>query len=224
MKPVVKILLLILLIPASQGLAETRYISDQLVVTVRSGQGTQYSILETLRSDSAVEILEDGSKYVKARTRKGTEGYILKQYISSKLPKSVQIKRLQAEVTKLNQSLEQVQQQSAQGQSAADSANNRATALDNQLEQTRNELKATSEQYEQLLKRSQNVVSLTDENEQLVTQNADLNKELMVLREENINFHRSNMVQWFLAGGGVFFGGWLIGKISRKKQRSFSRI
>ncbi len=204
--------------------ADTRYVSDTLVITVRTGQGTNYQIIETIRTGTRVEVLEDGDKYVKVRTPKGNEGYALTQYISSAIPKSVQIQQLNTQIESLQSELAK-QQEVAQSKIAeASSSEEENSSLSTQLEATRKSLHKVQDDYELLLKNSQNVISLSEENEALVEQNKQLNNELVVLREENSDFHRSNMIQWFLAGGGVFFFGWLIGKISRKKQRGFSRF
>ncbi len=209
------------LLATSSAYAETRYISDHLIVTVRSGKGNQYKILETLPTGTSVTILEDDKTYVKAITPKGVEGYISSHYVSKDLPKSVQIKQLKKEIALLQQQLT-THEKNLQG--SLDKVNinkNQINELSVQLEQTSQKLKKANNDYNILLNKSKNVVNLTSENEQLINENNLLNSELLVLREENQNFHRSNMIQWFLAGGGVFFGGWLIGIISRKKQRRF---
>ena len=95
------------------------------------------------------------------------------------------------------------------------------TELSTQLDQAQLTLKTKEDEYQALLNKSDNVLELSSENEQLVEENNMLNSELLVLREENQNFHRSNMIQWFLGGAGVFLGGWIIGKISRKKRRRY---
>ncbi len=215
---------IILLLAASTATAETRYVSDVLVVTVRSTNGDNYEVLETLITATPVEILEEDKTFVKVVTPKGTEGYIQKQYISKETPKVIRINQLQKENTALQQKLAE-QQKHYQGNLAEADANQTKTEeLVAQLAQTRKDLAKVSEDYKELLKNSENVLNLSTENEQLIEQSNTLNSELLILREENRNFHRSNMIQWFLAGGGVFFGGWLIGKISRKKQRGFSRL
>jgi len=216
--------LTILLVPLSQALAETRYVTDQLVVTVRSQKGDQYNVLESLLSDTPVEILSEDKTYVKVKTAKGTEGFILKQYITKKYPKSLQVKNLQSKVDSLTQTLEQLRQDSAQALNSAGQQKDLIEKLTSQLSQSQQELDKKTKAYQQLLKDSDNVLNLTTENEQLIEQNNLLNSELAVLREENQSFHRTNMIQWFLAGAGVFFGGWLIGKISRRKQRGFSSM
>lgn len=212
---------LLFLFVTSSAYAETRYISDQLLVTVRSGEGDQYRILETLPTSTPVKILEENKNYVKVITPKGTEGYILSHYVSKNLPKSVQIGQLNQEIAKLQQQLSSQQQKFQTSQDEASSHKNTIAELSSQLDQTHQELEKIKGDYKTLLSNSENIIGLSSENERLVEEGKLQNSELMVLREENQNFHRSNMIQWFLAGGAVFFGGWLIGKISRKKQRRF---
>lgn len=216
--------LFVTLLTLSQAYAETRYVSDTLVVTVRSHKGDKYQTLETLLTAAPVEILEEDKTYVKVKTEKGNVGFIRKQYITKKLPKTIQIKRLQTELEKVKQTLEQTRQASRQSLESADQQNQQIENLTNQLGRTSQELETVTANYQQLLSDSENVLNLSSENEQLIEQNNQMNSELQVLREENQSFHRSNMIQWFLAGAGVFFGGWIIGKISRKKTRSYSRL
>ena len=212
---------LLILIAASSAYAETRYISDHLIVTVRSGKGNQFKILETLPTATPVQILEEGKTYIKVVTPKGVEGYIRSHYVSKSAPKSFQIKQLKKEIETLQQQLTTQQQNTKTSQSEAITNKTKITELSSLLNQTQQKLDKASSDYETLLNKSENVLNLSTENEQLAEENNLLNSELLVLREENQNFHRSNMIQWFLAGGGVFFGGWMIGKISRRKQRRF---
>lgn len=209
------------LIATSSLYAETRYISDQLIVTVRSGKGNQYKILETLPTSTPVNVLEEDKNYVKVVTAKGTEGYIQRHYVTTVLPKKTQIKQLTKAIATLQQQLETQQQSVLTFQGATGEQKNRITELSTQLDQAQLALKKKENEYKTLMSKSENVLSLSTENDRLVEENNLLNSELLVLREENQNFHRSNMIQWFLAGAGVFLGGWIIGKISRKKQRRY---
>ena len=211
----------LLLFVAASVSAETRYISDQLIVTVRSGKGNQYKILETLPTSTPVTVLEDYKDYVKVVTKKGTEGYIRRNYVSKALPKKIQIRQLKKEIATSQQLLETQQQSFQTCQNELNDNKNRMTELSAQLNQTRQALEKKEGEYNTLMSHSENVLNLDAENKQRAEENNILNSELLVLREENQNFHRSNMIQWFLAGAGVFFGGWIIGKISRRKQRRF---
>ncbi len=204
--------------------ADTRYVSDQLVITVRTGPGNKFQILETLKTDSSLEILEETADHYKARTKKGTEGYVLKQYVTKDTPKKLVIARLEKEKAALERRLNQAKEESQQQVQVASSEQAKVGALTSDLKHTTDELAKVSNAFEDLKERSAGVVELTSERDQLLEENTRINSELTVLQEENKDFHRSNMIQWFLAGGGVFFFGWLIGKISRKQKRGFSRL
>ena len=212
---------LLFLLAASSVYAETRYISDHLIVTVRSGKGNEFKILETVPTGTAVKILEEDKTYVKVVTPKGTEGYISRHYVSKSLPKKVQIEQLEEKITVLGQQIAAQQQHLQDSQDQANTSKKQIDENSLQLKETQQQLEKANQDYNALLNQSENIINLTTENEQLIEQNNLHNSELLILREENQNFHRSNMIQWFLAGGGVFLGGWLIGRISRKKQRRF---
>lgn len=212
---------LFLVILTSSAYAETGYISDQLIVTVRSGKGNEYKVLETLPTATPVEILETDKTYVKVITQKGTEGYIQRHYVSKAIPKSVQISQLRNEITTLEQKIQSDQQSLQASASDVNTYQQQISDLSQQLKQARKENEQVNSEYETLLSKSDNVLSLSTENDRLIEENRLLNSELLLLREENQNFHRSNMIQWFLAGGGVLFLGWIMGKFSRKKQRRF---
>ena len=198
--------------------ADTRYISDQLVVTVRSNKTKAYTVLATLRTANPVEVLEEDANFLKIRTAKGVVGFIRKQYVTRAIPKSMQISQLKKQQAALKKQLQQQRLEFQKTSGLATASQSEIEQLTNDLKQTRQQLTKVSRDYEQLQKRSGNVINLTTERDQLREKNARITSELTVLQEENKGFHRSNMIQWFLAGGGVFLVGWLIGKISRKKR------
>jgi SH3 domain protein len=91
-----------------------------------------------------------------------------------------------------------------------------------QEKQTRMEnYDAIREKYEKLKAQSENVVQLAEENKQLHTDQSRLSEENVRLAEQNQKLMMKGIIQWFLAGGGVFFIGWLSGKFSRRKKSSF---
>lgn len=220
-----KILFLVSLLAtllAGAATAETRYVSDTLVVTVRSNTTNDYQVLGRILSNAPVTILGEQGNFYRLRTADGIEGYVLQQYITAERPKTLIIEQLQGQIAALEEEGRQLQARYTELQEANQGAAE-TTNLVVQLEETRTELKQVTEQYEKLRENSADVLTLHENNQLLEEQNQSLNREVQVLREENSSFHRSNMIQWFLAGAGVFLGGWLIGKISRQKNRSFSR-
>ncbi|MGB5260055.1 MAG: ligand-binding protein SH3, partial [Gammaproteobacteria bacterium] len=69
MKHLLKIAVLTLAL-AGQAMGESRYVSDTLEITMRSGKGTSYGITRMLRSGTQVEVLEDDKStgYTHVRT------------------------------------------------------------------------------------------------------------------------------------------------------------
>ena len=86
--------------------AETRYVSDQLIITMREGQGKQYKIIKMLKSGTPLEIIEESEEYLKVRIKSGSEGWVLKQFITSETPKPDIIAGLEKEIDRLNTEIE----------------------------------------------------------------------------------------------------------------------
>ena len=208
---------------ATSALAETRYVIDTLIVTLRDNPSDNYQNLESLSTATPVEILEEGKTFDKVRTQKGNEGYVLKQYLTADTPKKIVISNLQQQVTKLQEQLDAQKKAYAEKSDLASSNQSQNEATAKELATTKQQLDKVNGEFENLKERAKNVLALSTERDQLAEENSRLTSEMKVLQEENQSFHRTNSIQWFLAGGGVFLVGWLIGKISRKK-RGFSRL
>lgn len=203
----------------SLAAATTQYVSDTLVITLREGKGTQYRIIRTLKTGTPVEILEEDKDYVKVRIGSGEVGYVLKQYLTEEPPKSELISALQKEVEELKAQLGSGDSGRAGIRAQLAQSQEQQGQLSSQLEVTAAALQTVQAQYAELKQNSENVVALSTERDRLAAENGQLATELEGLRGAQGLF-RTEMVEWFLAGGGVFFGGWLTGKISRKKRRN----
>ncbi|OEU74682.1 MAG: hypothetical protein BA869_07660 [Desulfuromonadales bacterium C00003107] len=201
--------------------AETRYVSDQIAVTLRRGPGTEYKILKSLTTGSAVEFLEEEEGYLKVRAKDGSEGYVLKQYISAQLPKAYVVARLEKKVTGLQQRLATMAQQ-------AEGWTGEKKELQRQLAGVQKAMNSEKGQHRRLAKKHQvlqdgakNVAELLNERDRLKAENEKYAVDLAQLRQDNDDILRKAIVKWFLAGAGVLFVGWLIGKQSRTRKRSF---
>ena len=80
------VILVPLLLPAWPTVtraATTRYVTDNLEITLRSGQSTKHQILRMLKSGTKLDILETNPKsgYSRVRTAQGLEGWVLTRYL-----------------------------------------------------------------------------------------------------------------------------------------------
>ena len=212
--------------------ADTRYVGDQLVITLRLGKSTKHKILKTLETGTPVEVLEEDSTYFKVRTSDGTEGYVLRQYISSNPPKTQRINNLEIENNTLQEKISELQKTKstleAQIKGTRGKYDQETSTLtiklaesEQSLEKALNNERKITEKYNSLIAQAENVVNIAKERDQLRQENKKLTAGIEVLQEKNDEIADSRMIKWFLAGGGVLLFGWIIGRISRKKRSRF---
>lgn len=194
--------------------ASAAYVTDQIPVTLRRGPGNEYRILKSLTSPAAVEIIEDGERYLKVRTADGTEGFMLKQYVVLQEPAAVVADRLQREQTTLRKKVADLSEQ-----------NRRLQALQsetgNTLEQTETALHKVKSQYEKLQEGAKDVTETLAERDRLQQENQEQRQQIASLKEENHYLWRNNILRWFFAGAGVLAIGWLMGRRPPRRSRSF---
>jgi SH3 domain protein len=216
-------------LPVEVVCAETQYVSDQLIITLREGQGNEYKIIKMLPTGTPLEIIEESEQYLKVRTESGSEGWVLKQYLTKETPKSEIIAGLEKEIDQLNTRIEQSKKdwKSLQDElkTAKSDHTNKIRDLQQNVsasrgkeEQTSRDLKEITQKYNALLKDSKDVVLLVEERDNIKVSNTELQARTEQLQRENDELKQSQMIWWFVAGGGVFFVGWIVGKISRQKK------
>ena len=85
--------------------------------------------------------------------------------------------------------------------------------------QSQAELKQTRQDYQALQNDAKEVIAITAERDQLRKTNQELSAKNIALDKEMGSLTRTAVIKWFLAGAGVLFFGWLIGKPSGKRRR-----
>ncbi len=199
--------LLVLALPLLVQAAETRYVTDHLIITLRSGQGSQYQIIKTLPSGTPLEVLETTeSGYSHVRTPDGTEGWVLSRYLTDEpiardqLEKArKQLERYRASNRKLKQQVTELRQKTSELEAERDRLSRENKQLAAELER----LKAVAAK----------PILLEKQNQELKQQNVSLEKELQLLQQENQVLQNSSQRDWFIAGAGVLLGGMLLGLI-----------
>jgi SH3 domain protein len=216
---------------AAAALAETRYISDQLIVSLREKpQGGAQSITY-LKTDTPVEVLEETGDFLKVKTQAGETGYIQKNYLTAETPRSVTIKQLQQERDRLTDKVEELKRQIATAASRGDQSqqelvaqltesNEQASQLQKSLEESQAALTRTSQEFQTLQNDAKEVVTITSERDQLRQTNQELTTAVAKLEQEVKDLTVSGLIKWFLAGAAVLLIGWIIGKYSGGRRRS----
>lgn len=201
--------------------AETRYVSDQVFITLRRGPGTEYKVLKNLKTGTPLDVLEDGETWLMVRHQDGTEGYVLRQYLTGELPKTVVIARLQKEKERLQGRVAELGNRAQSWTAEKEELQRQISDIQQAFKKEKGERLSVSRDFENLQEAAKNVSELLAERERLQAENKKFAGELQQLREENETLLRRAIVKWFLAGGGVLLVGWLMGKSSRTKKRGF---
>ena len=85
--------------------ADTRYVSDRLIISIREGLNKDDRILGYLKTDASVEVLEEKDVYFKIRTKDGLVGWVPKQYIVQEKPKARVIEDMRKEIMEINEKI-----------------------------------------------------------------------------------------------------------------------
>lgn len=225
------VIFLALLIGPSVVRSETLYVSDQLVVSLRELPQDSSKAIVYLKTDEPVELIEVGEKYSKVKTASGEVGYIQQYYLAENIPKPQIINRLTEENERLNGRVRQLQNQYKEAFSKGDEARVRllteleesrakADKLQTELNDSNEKLSDINKEFESLKENSKDIMAITAERNQLKISNNELSATLNSLEQERQVWLRNGMIQWFLAGAGVLFLGWILGKFSKSRRRS----
>jgi SH3 domain protein len=199
--------------------AQTRYVSDNLVVELRRGPSTEYLIVRNLPAGEAVEVLEQNSDNGYSRIKvvdQGTEGWILTRFLTSEPIARDKLAVAERSLTAARNRVSELEQQVA-----GLSAELARTQAD--LEQTRGVHGEVSAELADIRSASANVVQIREQNESLRQRLTDRDQEVDRLTLENGVLAGRNNQNWFVVGAGVLFGGIVIGLIApslRRKRRS----
>jgi SH3 domain protein len=122
---------------------ETQYISDRILVPVRSGAGGEYRILNRgLPSGTALTVFgpsEDGV-WTEVETRGGTRGWVRTQYLQAEPPAALQLADMQTQLQELRSERDRLRDQLSASESEANEAGGEIDSLATELETTRTEL------------------------------------------------------------------------------------
>lgn len=220
MRKIVLILLTSLFIfTASHAIADTQYVSDELIITLRRGEGDQYKILKMLKTGTPVEILQEGATgYVFVRTSDGTEGWVRSQYLTSEMPKKTVIARLEKERERQREQIDQVEIQRAELTAELENIREDFAERNAAFTDLEKELDKVQEKYRDLETKAENVVQLAEERDRLKAQKDQLSVEVDQLRKKNKDIFFNGAIKWFLAGAGVLLAGVILGKTSKRKK------
>jgi SH3 domain protein len=162
------------------AIAETRYVSDLLIVSLREGQADDSPIIGYIRSDTPVDVIEENESFAYIKTPDNLTGWVKNKFLVSEKPKAILIEELKHRINDLEDKIILLQQNPETGGQPNLTAefSSKIDALQEDIKNEKrmaakleNELKQATEKYNNLVEQSK--------------QRPDAEKELQALKEKN---------------------------------------
>lgn len=202
---------------SSPAWAATAYVSDVMEITLRSGPSTSHKILAMLRSDQALEIVEEGTDWTQVHTQNGKQGWVLTRFLTSQIPNRIRLARLQSEYDDIRAKVETLAAENTQ----LTSENSRLSATLNENQSTIEKLNGA---YGTLKKESADFINLKTRFEKT---SAELAKQTGLAEQFEAELSKlrfNERVRWFLSGAGVLLLGMIIGAVLKRQRRRSSLL
>jgi SH3 domain protein len=214
------LLALALTLPAVATAAPNGYVTDQLEITLRSGPGLNFKILEMLQSGAPVEKIGEQEGWAQVRTQSGDVGWVVARYLSTEPPKGPRLEAALAELDTLRAESTQLKDQLRSAQTQGGSAAAEA-------KQVRQKLDAVQKEFEAWKKANADVIALRERADALDNQQQANQAELEKLRSENRSLQAREKFYWFFSGVIVLLLGWVLGYVyasSKNRAKSQARF
>lgn len=230
--PVFLLIFLIILTGTIKSVfAETRYVYDKLIISVRDGPNQDDNVLGYIKTGTAVDVLEEKERYLRIKTEDGLEGWVQTQYIISEKPNARIIEDLRNEINDLNKKIEFLKNEEGALSEKLLVKKQINEVKIRELEQelnisqkntakAKNDLIELNKKYKKLLSNSENTDELIRKLEKSKKLDSKLKNEISNLKKESQNPRKSSIIKPFLAGAGVFFVGFILGGLAKRKKSS----
>jgi SH3 domain protein len=204
----VLVLVSLFLVMTGNAVAETRYISDRLEITMRSGKGTKYGITRMLRSGTPVEMLEidKASGYSHVRTNGGKEGWVLSRFLMNGraardllVTTEKNLAELELENRKITTNIATLTQEKNE--------------LERNLGTLDGQTRSVSQELAEIKRTASSALALDSENKNLKGRVVSLEREMQTLHQENESLKDRTARDWFMVGAAVVLLGIITGLI-----------
>lgn len=201
--------------------AETRFVSDELEITMRVGPSTKQRIISMLKSGTQVEILsvDPKSGYSKVRAANGKTGFVLSRFLMDEPSAREQVASLTAKIQELQAEPEQIRSRLSQLQEDY-------SRLQKEHQKLLNDKNSITQELAGIRQTAANAINISNERGELRKQVVKLKQEVADLQHTNRELANSRNQRWFLIGAGVVLGsillGWLLPYLRFKRRRTSS--
>lgn len=200
-----------LLFIMSLAQAETRYVTDEFEITLRSGPSSSHAIQRMLKSGTTLTVLErdEDNGYSRVQTFGGTEGWVLNRYLMREPAARNQLESLSSQLAKATEGSLRVRVNAIKN--THDDATKRILALERENKNLQDELT-------NIKGIAANVLAIDQQNDELSQDLSEQETQINTLLEENQMLKSDKQRDWFIAGALVLLAGLFLGLVIPKIQ------
>ena len=205
------LIILTMVLIATQALAESKYVAEDFEITMRTGPGSDRKIISLIPSGRSVDIISPGEEWSEVQYR-DKQGWVLSRYLTDKLPTAVVLERLQQKYDTLVQQKQELDKKVNE----LGSENQR---LSKDLGQTQSDLTNVNKTYETLKSESGEFLKLKTKYEKAVKDMNAAQNRADKAESQFIKLSSSDLNKGMLYGGGLVFVGFILGFILKRPKR-----
>lgn len=200
-----------LLVLSGNAVAETRYVSDTLEITMRSGKGTSFGITRMLRSGTPVEVLNVDKKsgYTQVRTNSGKEGWVLSRFL-------MKGQAARERLATAEKKLAELELENRKVTTAMAALKEEKVALETNLAALEGESRGVSQELAEIRRTASSALAIDSENKDMKGRMVSLERQLQTVQQENEALKDRTARDWFMVGAAVVLLGIIVGLIIPK--------
>lgn len=200
--------------------AQTRFVTDDFEIMLRTGTSVQNKIIKPLRSGTALTVLREdsGNGHSQVQTAKGEIGFVLSRFISAQPSAKSRLIQLQNELAELKANPTKIQDLMSKAQDENRLLIGQNIELTDQLQAIKSEMSTFKEV-------SGNIVDVATKNQRLESEVRDLLLQIEDMRIQNDTLKdNSENVRNLIGVGLVLLGlflGWILSISGRRNRGSW---
>jgi len=196
---------------AGNAVAETRYVSDTLEITMRSGKGTNFGITRMLRSGTPVEVLEVDKKsgYTQVRTKSGKEGWVLSRFLMNG-------RAARERLATAEKNLAELELENRKLTTAMTTVTEEKSGLEKNLQELEGQSRGVNQELSEIKRTASSALAIDSENKELKGRMVSLERQLQTVQQENETLKDRTARDWFMVGAAVVLLGIIVGLIIPK--------
>jgi SH3 domain protein len=201
-----------LALTALSSAAETRYVTDDLTITLRTGPANDRKIIAFPKAGAALQVIKEGDEYTEVQTYSGKQGFVLTRYLTTQVPAEIRLAQLEKEHAAIVKRYETLRDKAA-------TLNTESKGLSGDLSTAQKSLEKVTAEYEALKRDSKEFLTLKAKYDKAVKDAAEARARADKVDKELSQLYSSQLNTGLLYGGGLIVLGFIAGFILKRPKR-----